>query len=87
MHIDLEPQQVALREELRDYFAQLVTPEIRDNDLIITNANSYSDSAGAFYLQTGKQKLINNPLTGELQPWKLTRAAVSLLFSASQAEA
>ncbi|HWJ11751.1 MAG TPA: acyl-CoA dehydrogenase family protein [Nocardioides sp.] len=29
MHLDLEPQQVALREELRDYFAQLVTPEIR----------------------------------------------------------
>lgn len=29
MHIDLEPQQLALREELRDYFAQLVTPEIR----------------------------------------------------------
>ncbi|MCR1782966.1 acyl-CoA dehydrogenase family protein [Nocardioides carbamazepini] len=29
MHIDLEPQQVALREELREYFAQLVTPEVR----------------------------------------------------------
>ncbi|WP_408895413.1 acyl-CoA dehydrogenase family protein [Nocardioides sp. R1-1] len=29
MHIDLEPQQVALREELRAYFAELVTPEIR----------------------------------------------------------
>lgn len=29
MHIDLEPQQVALREELREYFARLVTPEIR----------------------------------------------------------
>lgn len=29
MHIDLEPQHIALREELRDYFAQLVTPEIR----------------------------------------------------------
>ncbi|MBM7515043.1 acyl-CoA dehydrogenase family protein [Nocardioides nitrophenolicus] len=29
MHIDLEPQQVALRDELREYFAQLVTPEIR----------------------------------------------------------
>ena len=29
MHIDLEQQQVALREELREYFAQLVTPEIR----------------------------------------------------------
>lgn len=29
MHIDLEPQQKALQEELRAYFAQLVTPEIR----------------------------------------------------------
>ncbi|GAA4825601.1 acyl-CoA dehydrogenase family protein [Nocardioides caeni] len=29
MHIDLEPQQIALREELRAYFAELVTPEIR----------------------------------------------------------
>ncbi|HWU22184.1 MAG TPA: acyl-CoA dehydrogenase family protein [Nocardioides sp.] len=29
MHLDLEPQQKALQEELRAYFAQLVTPEIR----------------------------------------------------------
>ncbi|HJQ03929.1 MAG TPA: acyl-CoA dehydrogenase family protein [Nocardioides sp.] len=29
MHIDLEPQQKALQAELREYFAQLVTPEIR----------------------------------------------------------
>ena len=29
MHIDLEPQHIALRDELRDYFAQVVTPEIR----------------------------------------------------------
>lgn len=29
MHIDLEPQQKALQEELRAYFAELVTPEIR----------------------------------------------------------
>ncbi|WP_435768606.1 acyl-CoA dehydrogenase family protein [Nocardioides sp. SYSU DS0651] len=29
MHIDLEPQQIALREELRAYFAELVTPEVR----------------------------------------------------------
>ncbi|GAA1536463.1 acyl-CoA dehydrogenase family protein [Nocardioides humi] len=29
MHIDLEPQQLALRDELRAYFAELVTPEIR----------------------------------------------------------
>jgi 3-oxocholest-4-en-26-oyl-CoA dehydrogenase alpha subunit len=29
VHIDLEPHQLALREELRAYFADLVTPEIR----------------------------------------------------------
>lgn len=29
MHIDLEPHQKALQEELRAYFAELVTPEIR----------------------------------------------------------
>ena len=49
-------------------------PCILHNDLIITNANSYSESAGAFHLLTGKPKLIENPLTGELQPWKVTRA-------------
>jgi hypothetical protein len=42
--------------------------------LIITNTNSYSQSAGAFYLLDGKQKLVPNPVTGEMQPWKLTRA-------------
>ena len=49
-------------------------PCILHNDLIITNANSYKESAGAFNIDTGKQKLIANPLTGELQPWKITRA-------------
>jgi outer membrane protein assembly factor BamB len=49
-------------------------PCILHNDLIITNANSYSESAGAFYLKTGKQKMVKNPLTGEIQPWKITRA-------------
>lgn len=49
-------------------------PCILHNDLIITNSNSYTDSTGAFYLQTGKQKLVSNPLTGELQPWKINRA-------------
>lgn len=49
-------------------------PCILHNDLIITNANSYSESAGAFYLRDGKQKLVPNPITGELQPWKLSRA-------------
>ncbi len=49
-------------------------PCILHNDLIITNANSYTDSAGAFYLKTGKQKLVKNPLTGQLQPWRVMRA-------------
>jgi outer membrane protein assembly factor BamB len=49
-------------------------PCILHNDLIITNANSYTESAGAFNLLTGKQKMIKNPLTGEIQPWKITRA-------------
>ena len=29
MHLALEPAQIALREELREYFGALVTPEIR----------------------------------------------------------
>ena len=49
-------------------------PCILHNDLIITNANAYSESAGAFYIETGQPKLVKNPLTGEMQPWKITRA-------------
>lgn len=49
-------------------------PCILHNDLIITNTNSYSESAGAFYIQNGKPKLIKNPLTGKIEPWKITRA-------------
>ncbi|MBM83464.1 MAG: hypothetical protein CMJ78_23135 [Planctomycetaceae bacterium] len=49
-------------------------PCILHNDLIITNANSYSASAGAFNLESGEQKLVTNPLTGKQQPWKLKRA-------------
>ncbi len=49
-------------------------PCILHNDLIITNANSYGQSAGAFYLSDGKPKLIPNPLTGQMQPWRITRA-------------
>ena len=49
-------------------------PCILHNDLIITNANSYTDSAGAFNLLNGRQKMVKNPLTGEIQPWKITRA-------------
>jgi len=49
-------------------------PCILHNDLIITNANSYSQSAGSFYLETGEPYLISNPLTGDMEHWKLTRA-------------
>ncbi|MFK8113280.1 MAG: PQQ-binding-like beta-propeller repeat protein [Rubripirellula sp.] len=49
-------------------------PCILHNDLIITNTNSYAESAGAFNVLTGKQKLVPHPLTGKMQPWKLTRA-------------
>lgn len=49
-------------------------PCILHNDLIITNANSYSQSAGAFYLSSGEPHLITNPLTGEKVEWKITRA-------------
>ncbi|TWT46338.1 outer membrane biogenesis protein BamB [Thalassoglobus neptunius] len=49
-------------------------PCILHNDWIFTNANSYRESAGAFHLVDGHPKLVANPLTGELQPWKLTRA-------------
>ncbi len=53
---------------------QYAGPCILHHDLIITNANSYSESAGAFYLESGHQKFIKNPLTGEVQPWRVTRA-------------
>jgi outer membrane protein assembly factor BamB len=49
-------------------------PCILHNDLIITNANSYTESAGAFYIENGQQKMVPNPITGEPQPWKVTRA-------------
>ncbi|TWU33914.1 Alcohol dehydrogenase [cytochrome c] precursor [Novipirellula artificiosorum] len=49
-------------------------PCILHNDWIITNANSYTESAGAFHLLNGKRKMIQNPLTGETQPWRITRA-------------
>ena len=48
-------------------------PCILQHDLIITNANSHAESAGAFRLTDGSQKMVKNSLTGELQPWILTR--------------
>ncbi|MCR9293006.1 MAG: PQQ-binding-like beta-propeller repeat protein [bacterium] len=53
---------------------QYAGPCILHNDLILTNTNSYAESAGAFFLKTGEQKMVKNPLTGSIQPWKMTRA-------------
>ncbi|MDP7018991.1 MAG: PQQ-binding-like beta-propeller repeat protein [Pirellulaceae bacterium] len=49
-------------------------PCILHNGVIITNANSYKVNAGAFRLRDGEQVMVANPLTGEMQPWKITRA-------------
>ncbi|XZE20443.1 PQQ-binding-like beta-propeller repeat protein [Pirellulaceae bacterium SH449] len=49
-------------------------PCILHNDLIITNTNSYAESAGSFFIQTGEQKMVKNPLTNQYEPWKMARA-------------
>ena len=43
------------------------------HDTIITNANSYQRSAGAFNLLDGSPSHVTNPLTGKKTPWKFTR--------------
>ena len=49
-------------------------PCILHNDTILTNANSYQLSSGAFSLLDGTPKLILNPLTNQEQPWQICRA-------------
>lgn len=48
-------------------------PCILHNDLILTGANSYASSGGAFSLLTGEPHLVLNPLTGKKEPWRLNR--------------
>jgi outer membrane protein assembly factor BamB len=48
-------------------------PCILHNELILTGANSYSSSGGAFSLLTGEPHLVKNPLTGKMEPWRLNR--------------
>jgi len=43
MHVALTPEQLALREELRDYFATLVTPEVRAG--LASATGEFGDSA------------------------------------------
>jgi len=49
-------------------------PCVIHHDLVITNANSYRTSAGAFSLLTGEPHRITNPLTGVDEPWMITRS-------------
>lgn len=48
-------------------------PCILHHQLILTGANSYSSSGGAFSLLTGEPHLVKNPLTGKMEPWRLNR--------------
>jgi outer membrane protein assembly factor BamB len=49
-------------------------PCILHHELIFTSANSYQASSGAFNLLDGKPHLVRNPLTGKLEPWRVSRA-------------
>lgn len=48
-------------------------PCILHNNWIITNTNAYSVSSGAYDIRTGQQRFIMNPITGQDQPWQITR--------------
>ena len=48
-------------------------PCILHHELILTSANSYQASSGAFNLLDGKPHLVANPLTGKLEPWRVSR--------------
>ncbi|MBI5799214.1 MAG: PQQ-binding-like beta-propeller repeat protein [Verrucomicrobia bacterium] len=49
-------------------------PCILHNELILTSANSYLASSGAFNLLDGRPHLVRNPLTGRMEPWRVSRA-------------
>ena len=49
-------------------------PCILHGNTILTNANSYKFSAGAFRLLDGKPEQSTNPLTGAQQTWQMCRA-------------
>ncbi|MEN3943790.1 PQQ-binding-like beta-propeller repeat protein [Prosthecobacter sp. SYSU 5D2] len=57
----------------QDLEREYTGPCILHNELILTGANSYSKSGGAFNLLTGEDHLVKNPLTGKMEPWRLNR--------------
>ncbi len=58
----------------QDLKRQYNGPCIIHNELILTSANSYSLSAGAYNLLDGSPHWVVNPLTGKEEPWLFTRA-------------
>ena len=60
---------VVWRDLQRDYSG----PCVLYNDVILTNANSYTKSSGAFNLLDGLPHLVTNPITGKAEPWRFTR--------------
>lgn len=48
-------------------------PCILHHNWIITNTNAYSVSSGAYDIRTGQQRMTINPITGQPQPWQITR--------------
>ena len=48
-------------------------PCILHNETILTNANSYQPSSGAFHLLTGEPEVIINPITKKEQAWEICR--------------
>jgi len=61
------------REVWRNDSIKYSGPCILYHGLILTTPASYRPSAGAFSLLDGKIHCITNPLTGDLQPWRVYR--------------
>jgi outer membrane protein assembly factor BamB len=57
----------------RDLQRSYTGPCILHNGSIITGANSYANSGGVFDLLTGHPRLVENPLTGRMEPLRLNR--------------
>ncbi|MEN9575686.1 MAG: hypothetical protein RL514_3541 [Verrucomicrobiota bacterium] len=58
----------------QDLLRKYTGPCILHHALILTSANSYQASSGAFNLLDGTPHLVANPLTGKLEPWRVSRA-------------
>ena len=58
----------------QDLKSSYTGPCIIHNDLIFTGANSYQASSGVIQLKDGKPRLVQNPLTGKMEPWRINRS-------------